>query len=73
MCVHIKHTHMYTDTKARLSLVVSENADSKLRKLVFDHRKTVNLSEIVEAMIHHCAHNPQFIEKLTKKEEEYDY
>ena len=64
---------MYTDTKARLSLVVSEEADNKLRKLVFTHRKTVNLSEIVEAMIHHCAHNPQFIKKLSaKKEEEYD-
>jgi PIN domain nuclease of toxin-antitoxin system len=64
---------MYTDTKARLNLVVSEEADEKLRKLVFTHRKTVNLSEIVEAMIHHCAQNPQFIKKLTKKEEEIDH
>jgi hypothetical protein len=63
---------MFTDTKARLNLVVSEEADDKLRKLVLNHRKTVNLSEIVEAMIHHCAHNPQFIKKLTKKEEEID-
>ena len=64
---------MYADTKARLNLVVSGDADNKLRKLVFDHRKTANLSEIVEAMIHHCAHNPQFIKKLSpKKEEEYD-
>ena len=61
---------MYTDTKARLNLVVSEDADDKLRKLVLEHRKTVNLSEIVEAMIHHCAHNRHFIEKLTKKEED---
>lgn len=41
---------MYTDTKARLSLVISTEADDKLRKLVFDHRKTSNLSEIVEAI-----------------------
>ena len=65
--------YMYAETKARLSLVISTDADDKLRKLVFDHRKTVNLSEIVEAMIHHCAHNRHFIEKLTKKEEEIDY
>ena len=63
---------MFTDTKARLNLVVSEEADDKLRKLVLNHRKTVNLSEIVEAMILFCAHNPQFIKKLTKKEEEID-
>ena len=64
---------MYADTKTRLNLVVSEQADDKLRKLVFNHRKTVNLSEIVEAMIHHCAHNPQFIKKISPKKEEIDY
>lgn len=64
---------MYTTEKARLNLVVSSEADEKLRKLVFDHRKTVNLSEIVEAMIHHCATNRHFIEKLTKKEEAIPY
>lgn len=73
MCVQIKHTHMYTDTKARLNIVVSSEADDKLRKLVFDHRKTLNLSEIVEAMIHHCVGNRAFINKLTTKKEEIDY
>lgn len=60
---------MYTEEKTRLNLVVSTSADEKLRKLGFEHRKSVTLSEIVEAMIHHCATNRHFIEKLTKKEE----
>jgi hypothetical protein len=61
---------MYTETKARLSLVISAEADDKLRKLVFDHRKTSNISEIVDAMIHHCVGNRAFTAKLTKKEED---
>jgi hypothetical protein len=67
--VYIKHTDMYTEEKTRLNLVVSGSADEKLRKLAFNHRKTSNLSAIVEAMIHHCSDDPHFIKKLTKKEE----
>ncbi|TYQ29437.1 hypothetical protein PseudUWO311_00635 [Pseudanabaena sp. UWO311] len=60
---------MYTIEKARLNLTVSNDADDKLRELALKHRKSLTLSEIVEEMIHHCVHNPNFIEKLTKKEE----
>ncbi len=61
---------MYTTEKARLNLTVSNDADDKLRELALKHRKSLTLSEIVEAMIHHCARNPHFIQKLTQKKEE---
>jgi hypothetical protein len=44
--------------------------DKKLR--IFAVHQDKNLSEIVEAMIHHCLSDRHFIEKLTKKEEEID-
>lgn len=69
MCVHIRHTHMYTEQKARLNLTISQTADDELRLFYLDHRKAFTLSEFVEVMIHHCVSDRHFIEKLTKKEE----
>jgi hypothetical protein len=52
---------------------LDQKVDEKVRVLAVKHRKTLNISDIVEAALLHCLDNPHFIKKLTKKEEEIDY
>ena len=62
---------MLATDKSRVTVHLDPTVDEKLRLFGVRHRK--NLSEIVEAMIHHCADNPQFIKKISPKKEEIDY
>jgi hypothetical protein len=64
---------MLATDKERLTVYVAPKTDERLRLLALKHRKTLNVSTIVEAMIIHCLDNRHFIEKLTTKKEEIDY
>jgi hypothetical protein len=65
---------MIATDKVRLTAYISPELDDKVRIFCVKHRKTVNISELVEAALLHCFADKQFINKISpKKEEEIDY
>ena len=53
--------------KSPVQIRLTPAVEKKLRLFSVEHEIN-NISEVAEAALEHCLSNPQFIEKLTKKE-----